>query len=205
MAKISPWLRDLKEEFNIPQHVLEAMDLPRDRFISSSFNVHTLSMNALPIGSGQTISQPLTVARMTEAIMEKHPKKVLEIGTGSGYQTAVLARLVENVFTIERIQHIQLETIRRLYKLNIYNFKAKCADGYEGWPSNAPFDAIMVTAAAPEIPNVLIDQLKDGGRMVIPIGTQKQELFVIDKQGNDIIKKSLGPINFVPMIKGETV
>lgn len=203
-SNISPWLRELGASLQIPDNILEAMDLPRDKFVCSSFNSQFLAANALPIGSGQTISQPATVAKMTSAIMKCNPKNVLEIGTGSGYQTAVLSRLVENVYTVERIHNIQLDAIRRLYKLGIYNFKAICADGSEGWKTHAPYDAIMVTAAAAEVPKALIEQLKINGILVIPVGTNKQELCVFTKVSDTNLKKdSLGPINFVPLICGE--
>ena len=143
---------------------------------------------------------------MTQALYEIKPKKVLEIGTGSGFQTAVLSRLVDMVYTIERIQNIQLDSIRRLYKLDIYNFKAICSDGSLGWATYAPYDAIIVTAAAQnDVPQALLEQLKAGGRMIIPVGTSQQRLVQIDKKENgEIVKKSLGNINFVPLITGET-
>lgn len=205
---LPPWLKDLANQVNVSEEILHAMNFPREKFISdpSGFNANLLATTALPIGSRQTISQPTTVAKMTQAIYEIKPKKVLEIGTGSGYQTAVLSRLVEMVYTVERIQNIQLDTIRRLYKLNIYNFKAICADGSQGWSTHAPYDAIIVTAAAPEIPPALIEQLNNSGRMVIPVGTDQQQLMQLDKdQDGNISEKSLGAINFVPLISGATI
>ena len=149
VKQLPPWLRELGEKIEVCDEVLQAMNLPREKFIDQiSLNSSLLTSVALPIGSGQTISQPITVAKMTQALYEIKPKKVLEIGTGSGFQTAVLSRLVDMVYTIERIQNIQLDSIRRLYKLDIYNFKAICSDGSLGWATYAPYDAIIVTAAA---------------------------------------------------------
>ncbi len=203
--KLPPWLRELGESVTVDPAVLEAMDLPRDRFVDSSYNLSALTEHALPIGGGQTISRVSTVARMTDALMQCHPKKVLEIGTGCGFQTAVLSRLVDMVYTVERIGNIQLDAIRRLYRLDIYNFKALCADGSLGWKTHAPYDAIMVTAAANAVPLALIEQLKVGGLIVIPVGTDHQELMVYQKQDNgDVVGKSLGPVNFVPLIAGTT-
>ena len=194
----------VREEIN--QAIYSAMN-HKEKFIDQiSLNSSLLTSVALPIGSGQTISQPITVAKMTQALYEIKPKKVLEIGTGSGFQTAVLSRLVDMVYTIERIQNIQLDSIRRLYKLDIYNFKAICSDGSLGWATYAPYDAIIVTAAAQnDVPQALLEQLKAGGRMIIPVGTSQQRLVQIDKKENgEIVKKSLGNINFVPLITGET-
>ena len=207
VKQLPPWLRELGEKIEVCDEVLQAMNLPREKFIDQiSLNSSLLTSVALPIGSGQTISQPITVAKMTQALYEIKPKKVLEIGTGSGFQTAVLSRLVDMVYTIERIQNIQLDSIRRLYKLDIYNFKAICSDGSLGWATYAPYDAIIVTAAAQtDVPQALLEQLKAGGRMIIPVGTSQQRLVQIDKKENgEIVKKSLGNINFVPLITGET-
>jgi len=207
VKQLPPWLRELGEKIEVCDEVLQAMNLPREKFIDQiSLNSSLLTSVALPIGSGQTISQPITVAKMTQALYEIKPKKVLEIGTGSGFQTAVLSRLVDMVYTIERIQNIQLDSIRRLYKLDIYNFKAICSDGSLGWATYAPYDAIIVTAAAQnDVPQALLEQLKAGGRMIIPVGTSQQRLVQIDKKENgEIVKKSLCNINFVPLITGET-
>ncbi|MCR4555100.1 MAG: protein-L-isoaspartate(D-aspartate) O-methyltransferase [Succinivibrionaceae bacterium] len=207
VKQLPPWLRELGEKIEVCDEVLQAMNLPREKFIDQiSLNSSLLTSVALPIGSGQTISQPITVAKMTQALYEIKPKKVLEIGTGSGFQTAVLSRLVDMVYTIERIQNIQLDSIRRLYKLDIYNFKAICSDGSLGWATYAPYDAIIVTAAAQnDVPQALLEQLKVGGRMIIPVGTSQQRLVQIDKKENgEIVEKSLGNINFVPLITGET-
>jgi protein-L-isoaspartate(D-aspartate) O-methyltransferase len=202
-GKLPPWLRELGESIQVDNSVLEAMDLPRERFVDSSFNADTLAAQALPIGNGQTISKPSTVARMTDALMKCRPKKVLEIGTGSGYQTAVLCRLVDMVYTVERLRNIQLDSIRRLYRLEIYNFKALCADGTLGWKTNAPYDAIMVTAAAQTVPPALFEQLSPGGLLIMPVGEQHQELCVFNKsESGEITRRSLGSVNFVPLIAG---
>lgn len=205
-SRLPPWLRELGETVQVDPAVLEAMDLPRERFVDSSFGSSALTARALPIGGGQTISKPSTVARMTDAIMKCRPATVLEIGTGSGYQTAVLSRLVEKVYTVERIRNIHLDAIRRLYKLEIYNFKALCGDGCLGWKTYAPFDAVMVTAAAPAVPPALLEQLAPGGLLVIPVGTERQELMVYSKDpAGQITSRSLGGVNFVPLIPGEAV
>ena len=160
--------------------VLKAIaNLPRESFLSDAMRHQAYDNNALPIGSGQTISQPYIVARMTELLELDYTSKVLEVGTGSGYQTAVLAQLVERVHTIERIKTLQWGAKRRLSKLDIYNVASKYGDGWKGWSAHAPFDAIIVTAAAAELPQALVDQLAVGGRLIIPVGDSHQQLLKI--------------------------
>ena len=157
----------------------------------------------LPIGFGQTISQPFIVAYMTEAIDSKPGYKVLEIGTGSGYQAAVLAEIVKEVYTIEIIPQLGDAAAARLKKLGYQNVSIKLTDGYFGWKEQAPFDAIIVTAAAEFVPPPLIEQLKDGGKMIIPIGSpfMNQMLMLIEKKGKKITTKSLMPVVFVPFTR----
>jgi protein-L-isoaspartate(D-aspartate) O-methyltransferase len=184
--------------------VLNAIQsLPREYFVSQAMMHQAYDNNALPIGHGQTISQPYIVARMTELLQLSPSSRVLEVGTGSGYQTAVLSQLVEHVFTIERIKSLQWEAKRRLRQLDIYNFSTKHGDGWQGWPAKAPFDAIIVTAAAASVPQALIDQLADGGRLVIPVGEDQQQLYRFTRQGEAVIQEVIESVRFVPLIAGE--
>lgn len=159
---------------------------------------------ALPIGYGQTISQPYIVARMTEAVLHPPtPARVLEIGTGSGYQTAVLAQLVEQVFSVERVGALLSQARQRLSHLQLRNIQFRLGDGHEGWEKHAPFDAILVTAAPEETPVGLLQQLVEGGKMVIPVGkSQQQRLQVITRQAQDYTYQSLDWVSFVPLVKG---
>lgn len=184
--------------------VLKAMaNLPRESFLSEAMRHQAYDNNALPIGSGQTISQPYIVARMTELLELDYTSKVLEVGTGSGYQTAVLAQLVERVHTIERIKTLQWDAKRRLSKLDIYNVSSKYGDGWKGWGAHAPFDAIIVTAAAAELPQVLVDQLAIGGRLIIPIGDSHQQLLKIVKHESGVRSEIIEDVRFVPLVQGE--
>ncbi|NNN44514.1 MULTISPECIES: protein-L-isoaspartate(D-aspartate) O-methyltransferase [unclassified Vibrio] len=185
-------------------HVLSAIHtLPRERFVSQAMMHQAYDNNALPIGLGQTISQPYIVAKMTQMLALTPSSRVLEVGTGSGYQTAVLAQLVEHVFSIERIKSLQWEAKRRLKQLDIYNVSTKHGDGWQGWPAKAPFDAIIVTAAAQEIPQALLEQLNDGGRLVIPVGNDEQQLLKIVRQGDTWVSQVVEMVRFVPLIAGE--
>ncbi len=159
----------------------------------------------LPIGLGQTISQPYIVALMTQALELTPDTKVLEIGTGSGYQTAILAELAKEVYTVEVRPELQERAKKILEELGYTNIHYRVGDGWEGWPEEAPFDAIIVTAAAAEWPQALINQLAEGGRMVIPIGREdwNQTLWLVTKIDGNLIKESLGPVRFVPLIKPE--
>jgi protein-L-isoaspartate(D-aspartate) O-methyltransferase len=159
----------------------------------------------LPIGYGQTISQPFIVAYMTDVLQLRQSSRVLEIGTGSGYQAAVLAEIVDSVYTIEIIPELAVEATDRLRRLRYDNVAVLNADGYHGWPSAAPFDAIIVTAAAQHIPPPLVDQLADGGLMVIPVGTPflVQSLMLLEKTGDDVRTSSLMPVRFVPFRRAD--
>lgn len=157
--------------------VLQAMaSVPRELFIDEALSHKAYENNALPIGCGQTISQPYIVAKMTELMALSPGSRVLEIGTGSGYQTAVLAHMVNHVYSVERIKALQWQAKRRLKQLELHNVSTKHSDGWRGWASKGPFDAIIVTAAAAEIPVELLAQLADGGRLVIPVGEVSQRL-----------------------------
>lgn len=186
--------------------VLSAMArLPRELFLSQAMRHQAYENNALPIGQGQTISQPYIVAKMTELLRLKRDSKVLEVGTGSGYQTAVLALLVDQVYSVERIKSLQWEAKRRLKQLDIYNVSTKHGDGWLGWENKGPFDAIIVTAAAESIPPALLQQLNQGGRMVIPVGTEQQQLILIERHGEQYCSQVVEPVHFVPLIAGELV
>ena len=174
--------------------------VPRHKFIADDQLANAYDDGPLPIGYGQTISQPYIVAYMTEIVNPKPGHTVLEIGTGSGYQGAVLAEIVKKVYTIEIIEPLGKQAAARLKQLNYKNIEVKIADGYDGWKEHAPYDAIIVTAAAEYIPPPLKEQLKDGGRMVIPVGSPyvTQQLMLIEKNGNKYKTRSMMPVRFVP-------
>ncbi|MGL5039375.1 MAG: protein-L-isoaspartate(D-aspartate) O-methyltransferase [Aeromonas sp.] len=184
--------------------VLKAMaNIPRQLFVDEAMAHKAWDNIALPIGSGQTIAQPYIVARMTELLLQNNPARVLEIGTGSGYQTAILAYLVEHVYTMERVKSLQYQAERRLRQLDLYNVSTKHGNGWQGWPGRAPYDAILVTAAASEVPKALTDQLADGGRLVLPVGESQQTLQVIERVGSRLVTRSLESVRFVPLIDGD--
>ncbi len=184
--------------------VLAAMqEARRHLFVPPELRTLAYEDMPLPIGYGQTISQPYIVAYMTEAAQLKFSDRVLEIGTGSGYQAAILAEIVKEVYTIEILQPLAESAKARLAELGYKNVSVKWGDGYKGWPEYAPFDAIIVTAAPSEIPQELVNQLKTGGRMVVPIGSVFQELYLIVRTESGITKKSLLPVRFVPMVPGQ--
>ncbi|WP_417883829.1 protein-L-isoaspartate(D-aspartate) O-methyltransferase [Vibrio rumoiensis] len=177
--------------------------LPREYFLSEAMRHQAYDNNALPIGAGQTISQPYIVAKMTQLLDLKPSSRVLEVGTGSGYQTAVLSKLVDHVYSVERIKSLQWDAKRRLKHLDIYNVSTKHGDGWQGWPSKGPFDAIIVTAAAAQLPEILFEQLAEGGVLVIPIGDKHQELIKIEKKDGECISTLVEVVRFVPLIPGE--
>lgn len=180
---------------------------PRHLFVDEALAHRAYEDTALPIGHNQTISQPYMVGYMTELLLASGPlDKVLEIGTGSGYQTAVLSQLVERVFSVERIQALQDRAKERLQALNLRNVVFRWGDGWEGWHALAPYDAIIVTAAAAHVPKALVDQLAIGGRMVIPVGAgDEQQLMLIVREQDEIITHSLNNVRFVPLLNGPTV
>ena len=186
------------------QKVLQAMKkVPRHLFVPEKYRLFAYTDGPLPIGQGQTISQPYIVALMTEALLLKPHSRVLEIGTGSGYQAAVLAEIVKEVYTIEIISSLANRAEALLNRLGYENIFVRIGDGYKGWPEKAPFDAIIVTCAPERIPRPLVEQLKEGGRIVIPVGPQNsvQKLVVGTKAGGRIEVKTLVAVRFVPMIR----
>lgn len=188
------------------QQVLQVIaEMPRHVFMPESLAHKAYENTALPIGNGQTISQPLMVATMTQLLMQHNCHNVLEIGTGSGYQTAILAQLVDKVFSVERIAQLQYQAKRRLRQLDLHNVSMRHGDGWKGWSSKAPFDGIIVTAAASEVPTDLVAQLADGGVMIIPVGgtNEAQSLTVIRRFGDSVEQQQIGDVRFVPLVKGE--
>lgn len=186
------------------QSVLNAINsLPREHFVSQAMIHQAYDNNALPIGYGQTISQPYIVAKMTQLLALKRDSKVLEVGTGSGYQTAVLCQLVDHVYSVERIKNLQWEARRRLRQLDIYNFSLKHGDGWQGWSAKAPYDAIIVTAAAAELPQALLAQLADQGRLIIPIGEDSQQLISVKRIGDQFETHRIEAVKFVPLVAGD--
>ncbi len=180
--------------------VLSAMrKVPRHEFVPENMKRYAYDDRPLPIGEDQTISQPYIVALMTELLELKGGEKVLEIGTGSGYQAAILAEIAKDVYTIEIIPSLAQSAEERLRRLGYKNITVKTGDGYKGWEEHAPFDGIIVTAAPDHIPQPLVDQLKIGGKMVIPVGSMIQQLKVITKTESGIKEKSVLPVRFVPM------
>lgn len=180
---------------------LEAMRaVPRHEFLPLRLRSEAYMDYPLPIGHGQTISQPFIVAFMTEAIRPQPGEKILEIGAGSGYQAAILAHMGADVYTIEIVEPLAKMARLTLERLGYKNARVKYGDGFHGWPEHAPFDAIIVTCAPDKIPPALVEQLRDGGRMIIPVGGgMNQELVLLRKEGNKIEKQSVLPVRFVPM------
>ena len=199
-------VRRLKEQGIRSAEVLERIrQVPRHLFVDEALASRAYEDTALPIGLGQTISQPYVVARMTEALLEgMEGGRILEIGTGCGYQTAVLAPLVKQIFTVERIPELMTRTRQRLRDLNIYNVQYRRSDGWLGWPKYAPYDGIIVAAAASELPEKLLEQLAPGGRLVIPIGPPgRQELSRVTRKDDHFEHVSLGAVSFVPLVHGK--
>ncbi len=187
------------------QPTLDAMRaVPRHIYVPSNVQRQAYNDRPLPIGYGQTISQPYIVGYMTEIIQPRENFSVLEIGTGSGYQAAVLAEIVDHVYTIEIVEELG-KRAQKILEEHYDNVSVKIADGYYGWEEHAPFDAIVVTAAAEHIPPPLINQLKDGGKMIIPVGSpfRVQQLMLVEKTGDDITSRSLMPVRFVPFTSSD--
>ncbi|HEY2867690.1 MAG TPA: protein-L-isoaspartate(D-aspartate) O-methyltransferase [Pyrinomonadaceae bacterium] len=219
MTNSSASRADIMDEFAIPRRrmverlrdhykiadarVLDVMNkLPRHLFVPQALQAQAYKDNALPIASGQTISQPYIVARMTEILELTRRDKALEIGAGTGYQTAVLASLSRAVFAVERLPNLAAEARDRLKRLGIYNVSLKTDDGTFGWEAYSPYDAILVAAGGPEIPQPLLDQLRTGGRLVIPVGPdpKNQDLVRVIKTESGIEAQNFGPCAFVPLI-----
>jgi protein-L-isoaspartate(D-aspartate) O-methyltransferase len=180
---------------------------PRELFLPDALKHKAYQNTALPIGQGQTISQPYIVARMTELLLESEnqAQNVLEIGTGSGYQTAVLAQLFDSVYSVERIKTLQFQAKRRMNQLDLHNVKMKHGDGWLGWNSKGPYDAIIVTAAASSIPEKLYLQLNEGGRLIIPVGEENQQLHCITKREDKVESKIIEAVRFVPLVAGDII
>ena len=198
-------IRVLHEQGITDEKVLAALErIPRHLFVPPTFQDHAYDNTALPIGHGQTVSQPQIVAMMTAALELNHRSKVLEIGTGSGYQTAVLARLCRRVFSIERYRPLLREAERRLAGLRLHNVTCRFGDGTKGWPEQAPFDRIVVTAAAPELPAILAESLALEGVLVAPVGEDRrdQRLLRIRRGASGLTTEELDAVRFVPLVAG---
>lgn len=201
-------VKRLQDEGIKDVRVLDAIrSTPRHIFVDEALATRAYEDTALPIGHGQTISQPYIVARMTEALLNTGPlEKVLEIGTGSGYQAAILAAVSEQVYTLERIQPLLLQARKRFQELQLRNIRTQYADGTIGWPDQAPFDGIIATAAPEQIPRALLEQLKPGGQLIIPIGKQGlyQQLTLITRKEEGYEQQVLEDVSFVPMLSGSS-
>lgn len=178
--------------------------VPRERFVPAEYAEDAYGDHPLPIGYGQTISQPYIVALMTQLLELRGDERVLEVGAGSGYQAAILSLLARDVFTVERIPQLAEKARRRLRELGYLNVHIRVGDGYEGWPEHAPYDAIVVTCAADEVPPPLVEQLADGGRLVIPVGESgwSQRLMLLRKRGADVEQREVAGVVFVPLVRG---
>lgn len=197
---------DLRRGGVSDKSVLEALEaVPREIFVPEAFRDHAYQNAPLPIGKGQTISQPLVVGMMTEALVPDKRKKVLEIGTGSGYQATVLSLLFRRVYTIERHRDLLREAEGRFRQLDLHNIVTKAGDGGLGWPEQAPFERIMVTAAAHDVPPILVNQLAVGGIMVVPVGQddEMQTLLRVTKTEDGVEIEDMGGVRFVPMLPGD--
>ncbi|MCK0106421.1 protein-L-isoaspartate(D-aspartate) O-methyltransferase [Marinobacter sp. S0848L] len=193
----------LRESGIESERVLEVIgQIPRHIFLDEALSHRAYEDTALPIGYSQTLSQPYIVARMTELLLAHEPARVLELGTGSGYQTSVLSQLFEEVYSVERIRPLQERARDRLRQLNIRNVMLKHADGGMGWPDRGPFDGIIVTAAPADVPKELLDQLADGGVLIAPVGEHDQVLVEIVRTGESFERRELEPVKFVPLLGG---
>ncbi len=198
-------VRRLREQGITDERVLaQVRNVPRHLFMDEAMASRAYEDTALPIGHGQTISQPYVVALMTQALLEDgKPEKVLEIGSGCGYQTAILAPLVGKLYAIERLAPLQVRARQTLASLNLLGIRMRVGDGWQGWPSQAPFDGILVAAAPERVPEALLDQLAEGGRLIIPVGGRaSQELIKITRKGSNFEQRSLGLVRFVPLVGG---
>jgi len=185
--------------------VLSAIErIPREAFTPESFRHQAYENMAIPIGQGQTLSQPEVVALMTQALRASHRTKVLEVGTGSGYQAAVLSRLCRRVYTVERFKELLQSAEVRFAELRLHNITTRHGDGWKGWREQAPFDRIMVTAAATDIPGDLVDQLTEGGHMVLPVGrtSRDQALLRLTRTADGVVEEHLSDVRFVPLVEG---
>lgn len=193
----------LRDKGITDENVLNAIaDTPRHIFLDEALSHRAYEDTALPIGHNQTISQPYIVARMTELLVQSSPRRVLELGTGSGYQAAISSQVVNELYTVERISPLLAKAKSRFERIGYRNIYSRHADGGIGWPEQAPFDAIMVTAAPKEIPVELLRQLKDGGRMIVPLGDVQQNLTLITRRGDQFLREVIEPVMFVPFLPG---
>src|SRR6516162_10810806 len=182
--------------------LMAMMKVPREEFVPENLRDQAYQDSALPIGHDQTISQPYIVAFMTEQLRPRPSDRVLEIGSGSGYQAAILAELVANVYTIDIVEPLARTAEATLQRLEYKNVLVKVGDGYKGWPEEAPFDAIIVTCAPEKVPQPLVDQLKEGGRMIIPVGERfAQQLYLLEKKNGQLKESATLPVRFVPMVR----
>ena len=198
-------VQTLRNEGIKDERVLKAItQVPRHKFVDEALSSRAYENTALPIGQGQTISQPWIVARMTEAVLDGgKPEKVLEVGAGSGYQAAILSHLVPKVFTVERIDELLKLARRRFHNLRLNNIYLRYADGHLGWPSQAPFDGILVTAVAKSVPEELLEQLRIGGLLVIPVERAGQQRLITVRRNEDGFEETdLGAVMFVPLLSG---
>jgi protein-L-isoaspartate(D-aspartate) O-methyltransferase len=205
MPKVLRLLMELRRLGITDARTLGAIErVARDAFVPAAFKDQAWENVALPIGHAQTISQPLVVALMTQALEVGDRHKVLEIGTGSGYQTAVLAKLCRRVFTMERHRGLLKEAEKRFAELKLHNVTTRFGDGTKGWPEQAPFDRIIVTAAAPELPAIMRDSLAEGGILVAPVGEERrdQQLVRVSRRDGTFLTEELGPVRFVPLVVG---
>jgi protein-L-isoaspartate(D-aspartate) O-methyltransferase len=200
-------MQQLKSQGVSDEKVLKVMEeVPRHLFVDDVLKHKSYENTALPIGQGQTISQPYIVAKMTEVLRQVGVKgKVLEIGTGSGYQTAILAQLFDEVYSVERIKALQWQAKRRLHMLDLYNVTMKHGDGWQGWPTKAPFAGIIVTAAAKQVPSQLLEQLDEDGALIVPLGEHEQQLTLFVRKGEQFVRHVLAPVRFVPLIAGDII
>ncbi len=196
-------LMQLRQQGIRDERLLQTIaDIPRERFVDEALAHQAYDNTALPIGFGQTISQPYMVARMTELLQLTPSSRVLEIGTGSGYQTALLAHLAQHVYSVERIKGLQWQAKRRLKQLDLHNISTRHADGWAGWASRGPFNAIIVTAAPSEIPGALLQQLDEGGILVLPVGQQSQMLKLVRRHHNEYFTEIIESVWFVSLLQG---
>jgi protein-L-isoaspartate(D-aspartate) O-methyltransferase len=215
-SEVEGMLRDIEREIRLTRHligrdhfsprVMEAMRrVPRHAFVGGPMRALAYHDGPLPIGHGQTISQPYIVALMTDLLEPRASDQVLEVGTGSGYQAAVLAELVATVYTVEILEALASAAAQRLTDLGYRNVVARVGDGHQGWPEHGPYDGILVTAAAPHIPPALVEQLKPGARLVVPVGSpfQSQDLVLVEKRADGSVReRSVLPVAFVPLTGG---
>ena len=196
-------IQRLRDEGITNEDVLSVMlETPRHIFLDEALSHRAYEDTALPIGHNQTISQPYIVARMTELLLQTSPRRVLELGTGSGYQAAVLAQLVDEVFSVERIYPLLEKAVSRFKRLGLRNVYTRHADGGIGWPERGLYDAVIMTAAPTEIPLELVRQLKEGGRMILPLGDAQQSLTIVTRRGSSYEQKIIEPAMFVPFLPG---